>query len=1002
MVSTSAAGRRRLEAAEQEIRLGAGGIDRLMERIGEAALLVDLSTRAVLKANSLFLKRSGYGPEDIEALDLLRLHDLKDLERILQAASQPRAERSVVPSASCCGKDGSLCTVDVGVEPLGGSAGAVALLTYGEQSGGAPQAGPPQRGRERPVLCDFTRKLAAVRDRESLGRALVEAAAGLMASDRAFLLGQGGGAGGAEVLASCGIPAGALEVARRWLADLLGVGLLSAERPRVVADIDREEGLRGGRDELAAAGVRAFVVLPLEDEARVLGAWVLAYRDARAAGECDLELGRVFAAHLSGALAGVQALERTRREKSHHEVLTRIISWLRGPFDLEGILQSLTGELCRTLGADRCLVLASGESDAEPGATLRVEAEHCRAGETPLRALGAIRFSSTALGQAVLYSKEPLAVEDLKVRPDLTEDHEELVQRLDLRGLVMAKIISRQEFIGLVAVATSGRPRPWSAEEIALVQAVADHVAVTLATGRLARASQERAQQIERERREWERTFDAIPEMISIHDGYGRLLRANLAMQVRLGGDPRAFVGRECGEILEAVMGRSGDCPHEAATRGRRPIACEVEGERGAFALTAIPCFDAAGKCLYIIHVCKEITEEKTIREQLLQTEKMAAVGKLVSGVAHELNNPLAGVIGFAEILLDRPGDARLKKSLTRIREEAERASRIVRNLLTFARKHKPESVMVSVNAVLEKTLELRAYDLRVNKIKVVADLAPSLPMTLADPNQLLQVFMNIITNAEQAMREARGRGTLKLSTSSADGNIRIAVQDEGPGIQPGNLKKVFDPFFTTKPVGRGTGLGLSICHGIIKEVGGTISVSSSVGQGTVFTVELPVVSGPERRAEARPPSDIKAPPSRILVVDDEITIRELMHDALEDRGHTVEVVDSGLAALEALREKTYDLIVSDLKMPEMDGQELFARLTADSPHLLPRLIFTSGDTMSAETRSFLDRAGRPYLLKPFKMQDMVELADKILLAASRPDEGPTPIPDPGDNRPAA
>jgi two-component system NtrC family sensor kinase len=531
---------------------------------------------------------------------------------------------------------------------------------------------------------------------------------------------------------------------------------------------------------------------------------------------------------------------------------------------------------------------------------------------------------------------------------------------------------------------------------------VADHVAVTMATGRLARASQERAEQIERERREWERTFDAIPEMISIHDGYGRLLRANLALQVRLGGDPRLFVGRECGEILEAVMGRSGDCPHEAATRDRRPIACEVEGDRGVFALTAIPCFDAAGKCLYIIHACKEITEEKKIREQLLQNEKMAAVGKLVSGVAHELNNPLAGVIGFAEILMGRPGDERLKKSLARIREEAERASRIVRNLLTFARKHKPENVMVSVNAVLEKTLELRAYDLRVNKIKVVADLAPALPTTLADPNQLLQVFMNVITNAEQAMREAHGRGALRLTTSGADGFIRVAIQDDGPGIAPANLKKVFDPFFTTKPVGKGTGLGLSICDGIIKEHGGTISVASALGQGTTFTIELPVVSGPARRAEAPRPPALTAPPSRILVVDDESAIRELLQDAFEGRGHSVRAVDSGLSALEALHGGQYDLIVSDLKMPEMDGQELYARLTADSPHLLSRLVFISGDTMSAETRAFLERVGRPYLLKPFTVQDMVEMADRLLLAAGQAGGGPGAIPPSRDDPPAA
>ncbi|PYS93021.1 MAG: hypothetical protein DMF50_13925, partial [Acidobacteria bacterium] len=195
---------------------------------------------------------------------------------------------------------------------------------------------------------------------------------------------------------------------------------------------------------------------------------------------------------------------------------------------------------------------------------------------------------------------------------------------------------------------------------------LADRLAVALENAAL-------VAQIERERKEWERTFDAIPEMLSIHDGYGRMLRANRSLQTRLGGDIRPFLGRECGDLLGTIVGRETGCPHAEALKERRPLASEIQGGKGIFALTAIPCFDEAGRCLYIIHVAREITEEKQMREQLLQNEKMAAVGSLVSGVAHELNNPLAGVTGFAQLLLEKNKEAALTRPLERIRDEAER-----------------------------------------------------------------------------------------------------------------------------------------------------------------------------------------------------------------------------------------------------------------------------------------------------------------------------------------
>ncbi|HXH28746.1 MAG TPA: ATP-binding protein, partial [Candidatus Polarisedimenticolia bacterium] len=803
-----------------------------------------------------------------------------------------------------------------------------------------------------------------------------------------------GASSASEAIVSAGLTGSTVDLALRQLDNLLAGQMIVSGQPKVVEIRAPDDAPPETVAELEASTLRCLLVFPLEGEGRIIGAWALGFDDPGRAAAADQELGQAFAVHLAGALGGVLVLERTRREKAHHEVLNRIISWISGPFDLERALRSLTEELSRALDVNRSLVLLAATPGEEPE-QLDPLYEYAAQGLTTARSCGPIPFAGTSLGQAVLFSRQALSVDDLRMRADLTEHHEALVDTLALRSLIVSKISSRQEFAGVVMVAMSGRARAWSAEEVELVDAVAHHISVMLEAGRLARAREELFTQIERERREWERTFDAIPDMLSVHDGYGRLLRANLALQLRLGGDPRPFVGHSCSEILETVVGRPAVCPHEEALQARRPVAHELQGEMGFFTQTAIPCFDQSGQCLYIIHVCKEITEEKQIREQLMQTEKMAAVGNLVSGVAHELNNPLAGVIGFSQILLERTQDPKSRKSVERIHDEAQRAARIVRNLLTFARKHKPESVKVDLNTVLEKTLELRAYDLRVNSITVTTEFDADLPSTMADPNQLQQVFLNIISNAEQAMREAHGKGALRVATRIAGKQIEIDIQDDGPGIKADHLKQIFDPFFTTKPVGKGTGLGLSICLGIIKEHGGAIEARSPAGGGTVFTIRLPVLEGPEMRVveTTTRPAAPPAPPSTILVVDDEASMRELAVDVLATQGHRVEAVESGEKALQAIAAGRYDAIVSDLKMPGIDGQELYRRLQSSHADLARRILFTSGDTVSPDTRSFLERCGRPYLLKPFRVEDLVEQVRKLLMESAPA----SPAPDAAD-----
>jgi len=379
--------------------------------------------------------------------------------------------------------------------------------------------------------------------------------------------------------------------------------------------------------------------------------------------------------------------------------------------------------------------------------------------------------------------------------------------------------------------------------------------------------------------------------------------------------------------------------------------------------------------------------ELEEAQNQLVQAEKMSAVGLLVSGVAHELNNPLAGVVGYSQLLLKADTDDRVRRGLEKIAREAERCKKIVQNLQTFARKHAPQKDYVGINGILESTLELRSYQLKVDNIEVVLDLEPDLPKTMADFHQLQQVFLNIIINAHQAIT-SRGRGGhLTLRTRRRGDDIVVDLQDDGPGIPPDVVGRVFDPFFTTKEVGQGTGLGLSICYGIVQEHHGAISARNAPEGGAVFTVELPIIEpqGKERTedAPAETPVAAASPGRNILVVDDELAIIDILYQVLRAEGHRVDTALNGTVALKKIQKERYDLIISDLKMPGMGGKELFEKIREIDLDLARRVIFSTGDVVSLDTREFLQKSGNNFLQKPFEIETIRKVVQSVLVTTA-------------------
>ncbi len=379
--------------------------------------------------------------------------------------------------------------------------------------------------------------------------------------------------------------------------------------------------------------------------------------------------------------------------------------------------------------------------------------------------------------------------------------------------------------------------------------------------------------------------------------------------------------------------------------------------------------------------------ETRDIYHQLLQAEKMAALGQTVSGVAHELNNPLATILTWAERLTGKNNlDPAVRRGLEIILSESERAARIVRNLLTFARKRQTTRAMIDVNQVVRETLALRAYEQRVTNITVIDALAAGLPNVFADGHQIQQVLLNLIINAEQAMLGANGRGVLVVRTwhDAEREAVVLEINDDGPGIAEEVQTKIFDPFFTTKEVGKGTGLGLTVAYAIVNEHGGRIRLESRSQGGASFFVELPVTGSrlpptPAPRPRQPAPAQQQPTTAAILVVDDETALASAVSAALQDAGYTVELASDGEQALLRCRAKNFDLVVCDLKMPRVDGRAFYRMLIAGAPAMASRVIFVTGDVAGTDAEQFLEESRCRWLAKPFRLADLVRAAREVL-----------------------
>ena len=517
--------------------------------------------------------------------------------------------------------------------------------------------------------------------------------------------------------------------------------------------------------------------------------------------------------------------------------------------------------------------------------------------------------SHSWLSDQVITTRTAIVAEDMKPQsPGRPEG--------GLRSGISLPLLAGGDLLGVLSLGASS-PRRFDLADERLLAIIAGQIVVAVQNARL-------HESVRRGKQEWERTFDAISDPIAVFDGQGRLLRGNTALAVLLDRPVTEISGTPCSEV--GLCG--GGCPHCAVGRALGEDAVSrAEITLPDHQILSVRTFPMKGLSPSVVQVAKNVTDEarsarrlralsdelssanaqltatlerlKSTQAQLLQAEKLSAIGQLVAGVAHELNNPLTSVIGFAQLLETewRAGDGArspeaIGQDLRRIAEESGRAASIVRNLLAFARRQTAARVPQDVTDLVQRVLALRAYEFRLNSVELVTEFEPGLPTLIADGGQLQQALLNLVLNAERAMR---GRPIRRLIVGARfdrrAGAVELSVTDTGHGIDDANLNRIFDPFFTTRDVGEGTGLGLSICYGIVRDHGGQISVTSKVNAGTTFSILLPARTEPDGAGD-----------QEILVAHLDQGDRDFVRAALAAWGFAVTSTDRAEEALRRYR----------------------------------------------------------------------------------------------------
>ena len=656
-----------------------------------------------------------------------------------------------------------------------------------------------------------------------------------------------------------------------------------------------------------------------------------------------------------------RAAEELNRRLSELFSLQELSYVLSDSIELDRIVEQVVRYAVRFLDAQGALLALLGDGPDDP---LRVAAA-----EGTLSDLRGRTIHSDDAGLLVRSTGR----EHLELIRNSGTEPTEIVQGFQAAAAAAVPLRSHGTVIGTLLI-TDPREGMFVPEDIRLLSTLATHAAVVIANARF-------FEMVRRAKDQWETAFDALSEGIAVVDDEGCVRRANRALASLLGMPLQNVIGTP---LAGALLGKS-NALHEllaATRRGERPAPLVARSEplRRALRVNVARIPGAATEHSIVVMV-EDVTEQQALETQLVQSEKLAAVGQLVSGVAHELNNPLTSIAGLSEFLLEQKELGKKDRGhLQVIQEQAERAGRIVRNLLTFARKGSAERVPVDLNDVIRRTLSLTAYDLKLKDITVERELSGALPEVFGDRHGLQQVVLNLVTNAAQAVAENPRERPREITVSTwFDGQVHLRVADTGPGIPDEVVQSVFTPFFTTKEPGKGTGLGLSITYSIVESHGGQIVLEPRGPRGgAAFRVDLPPAPADAARPTLTPAHGTPLPTASpqvkrtILLVDADPAVQRTIKALFARDGHDVEVAGDPQHAIDLAQRGGFDLVITDARAmaPGKRGTLLAEELVSRMPALRDRIIVATGDVRPA-TEETLARLGVRYVRKPFNLRDL-------------------------------
>ncbi|MBI3268211.1 MAG: response regulator [Planctomycetes bacterium] len=645
-----------------------------------------------------------------------------------------------------------------------------------------------------------------------------------------------------------------------------------------------------------------------------------------------------------------QARERQARELEL-SCQGRILNYLTlGP--LEAVFPDIARELRQLLFFDRAGILVpDGDEECFRELAAADAAGAARELLRPQRGAGLLFTSVLSQPSAVRWDDLGSGAEP----PDLV-----VLRELGQRSALLLPLQGHGSVAGLL-VLTARQPYQFRPQDAQCLAPILAHLGGTLANARA-------IEDLEGLRHSWEETFDVFPDGVLLLDDKDRVLRLNRAAQELLGTRTSDTPGVGLADRLAAAS--------QAVRDGARLRLAEREFEVARFQTPG-----RHGPSSVVI--LREARGPQSTPEDLAQGEKLSLLGQLMAGIAHELNNPLAAVIGFASILRHQVKDELIRRRLLTLDEAANRCREIVQGLLGFARKHAPERKRISLKDVVERTVALLKYHLTVSNVAVEIDFPEGCPEIDADEYQLQQVFLNLLVNAFQAIADHSGSGHIWVRAAAGERAMTVRVEDDGPGLSPIVRARLFEPFLTTKPPGKGTGLGLTISRQIVGDHGGRLEAGDRQGGGTVFSLVLPL---PDATASLRPsdvlPAPVTLPGTRVLVVDDETPVRDLVCALLDQAGARPVQAASGHLAIAALQAGEFDAVISDVRMPELDGRGLYQWVLANRPALAARILFTTGDTVSEVSATFLRESGVRWVAKPFASAALLQAVSEVLRPA--------------------